>query len=404
MKLAIDKDIVIVSGCRIPQTKFMGDLKVVRADELATLVMKEAINRAGIKPGEIDEVVFGQVFQTTEALNIARFAALGAEIPIEVPASTIHLQCTSSLEAICLGAKAILMDEADVVLAGGVENMSRMPFVSYNHRYGARIGDSTLTDTFVEAGYSCSSYYFGKFNVGNTAENLVREYGFTRQQLDEVSLRSHQLAVAAIQEGRSKEEIVPVVIPRKKGEDLVIDTDQHPRADATLESMAKLPPYFEKDGIVTAASTSGINDGAAAVILMSGEKAKDLGITPFVKILSWAKSAVHPNVMGKGPIPATKKAIEKAGLTVGDIDLWEINEAFAPVSLAIAKELGIDMERVNVNGGAIALGHPVGCSGTRLMVTLMHEMRRRGVKYGVDTLCAGGGQGVAAVVQLWDKN
>jgi len=404
MQLSIDKDIVIVSGCRIPQTKFMGDLKVVRADELATLVMKEAINRAGIKPGEIDEVVFGQVFQTTEALNIARFAALGAEIPIEVPASTIHLQCTSSLEAICLGAKAILMDEADVVLAGGVENMSRMPFVSYNHRYGARIGDSTLTDTFVEAGYSCSSYYFGKFNVGNTAENLVREYGFTRQQLDEVSLRSHQLAVAAIQEGRFKEEIVPVVIPRKKGEDLVIDTDQHPRADATLESMAKLPPYFEKDGIVTAASTSGINDGAAAVILMSGEKAKDLGITPFVKILSWAKSAVHPNVMGKGPIPATKKAIEKAGLTVGDIDLWEINEAFAPVSLAIAKELGIDMERVNVNGGAIALGHPVGCSGTRLMVTLMHEMRRRGVKYGVDTLCAGGGQGVATVVQLWDKN
>lgn len=404
MKLAIDKDIVIVSGCRIPQTKFMGDLKVVRADELATLVMKEAIKRAGIRPDQVNEVIFGQVFQTTEALNIARFAAFGAEIPVEVPASTLHLQCTSSLEAICLAAKSILMDEAEIVLAGGVENMSRMPFISYNHRYGARLGDSTLTDTFVEGGYSCSSYYFGKFNMGNTAENLVREYGFTRRQLDEVSLRSHQLAVAAIQEGRFKEEIVPVVIPQKRGEPMVIDTDQHPRADTTLEDMAKLPPYYEKDGTVTAASSSGINDGAAAVILMSGEKAKDLGITPFVKILSWAKSAVHPNVMGKGPIPAARKALEKSGLTVGAIDLWEINEAFAPVLLTIVKELGVDMESVNVNGGAIALGHPVGCSGARLMVTLMHEMRRRGVKYGVATLCAGGGQGVAAAVQLWDEN
>ncbi|MGD2124862.1 MAG: acetyl-CoA C-acetyltransferase [Desulfobacteraceae bacterium] len=403
MHRRIDKDVVIVSGCRIAQTKFTGDLKVVRADELATLVMKEAIKRAGISPDQINEVIFGQVFQTTEALNIARFAAFGAEIPVEVPASTIHLQCTSSLEAICLGAKAILMDEAEVVLAGGVENMSRMPFISYNHRYGARIGDSTLTDTFVEGGYSCSSYYFGRFNMGNTAENLVREYGFTRQQLDEISLRSHQLAVAAIREGRFKEEIVPVVVPQKRGEPLVIDTDQHPRADTTLESMAKLPPYYEKDGTVTAASSSGINDGAAAVILMSDQKAKHMGITPFVKILSWAKSAVHPSVMGKGPISATKKALEKAGMTVGDIDLWEINEAFAPVLLAIVKELGLDMARVNVNGGAIALGHPVGCSGARLMVTLMHEMKRRGAKYGIDTLCAGGGQGVATVVQLWDE-
>lgn len=403
MHLEIDKEVVIVSGCRIPQTKFMGDLKEVKADELATLVMKEAIQRAGIRPDQVNEVIFGQVFQSTEALNIARVAALGAGIPVEVPASTVHLQCTSSLEAICLGAKSLLLDEAEVVLAGGVENMSRMPYISYTHRYGARLGDSPLIDSFIEGGYSCSSYYFGKFNMGNTAENLVREYGFTRKQLDEFSVRSHRLAVAAIKEGRFKDEIVPVVIPQRRGEPLVIDTDQHPRADTTLESIGKLPSYYEKDGTVTPASSSGINDGAAVVIMMTGAKAKVLGVRPFVRILSWGKSAVHPKVMGKAPVYATRKALERAALSVEDIELWEINEAFAPVVLTIMKELGIDERRINVNGGAIALGHPVGCSGARLMVTLMYEMRRRKAKYGVDTLCAGGGQGVAAVVQLWDE-
>jgi acetyl-CoA C-acetyltransferase len=278
-----------------------------------------------------------------------------------------------------------------------------MPYLSYTHRYGARLGDSPLIDSFIEGGYSCSSYYFGKFNMGNTAENLVREYGFTRRQLDEFSVRSHRLAVAAIREGRFKEEIVPVVIPQRKGESLVIDTDQHPRSDTSLETIGKLPPYYEKDGAVTAASSSGMNDGAAAVIMMTGAKAKALGVRPFVRIVSWGKSAVHPRVMGKAPIYATRKALERAGLGVEDIELWEINEAFAPVVLAIMKELGIEERRVNVNGGAIALGHPVGCSGTRLMVTLMYEMRRRKARYGVDTLCAGGGQGVAAVVQLWDE-
>jgi acetyl-CoA C-acetyltransferase len=391
------KQVVIIDAVRTPVGSFGGSLTGIPAVELGSIVVRELIKRTGIDPNEVEELIFGCVLQAGQGQNVARQVLIRAGIPETVPAMTINKVCASGLRAVSLAAQVIKAGDADVVIAGGTENMSAAPYAITKARWGARMNDDALVDLMIHDGLWEA---FNNYHMGVTAENVAEQCGISREEQDEMGLISQQRAEAAIKSGRFKDEIVPVLIPQRKGDPKVFDTDEHPRLGTTQETLAKLKPAFNKSGTVTAGNASGINDGAAAILVMSEAKAKELGLKPMAKIVSYASAGVDPKVMGLGPIPASRKALEKAGLTMADIDLIEANEAFAAQCLAVKKELGLDIDKVNPNGGAIALGHPIGASGARIFTTLLHEMRKReDVKKGLATLCVGGGMGAAIVLE-----
>ncbi|MDS0528343.1 acetyl-CoA C-acetyltransferase [Clostridium sp. SHJSY1] len=390
------REVVIASAVRTALGSFGGSLKDVSAADLGALVIKEAVSRAGIKPELVEEVVMGNVIQAGLGQNVARQATVKAGLPVEVPAMTINKVCGSGLRTVALAAQMIKAGDVDVVVAGGMENMSAAPYVLDKARWGQRMGDGKLVDSMLKDALWDA---FNNYHMGVTAENIAKEWNLTREDQDAFSAASQQKAEKAIKEGKFKDEIVPVVIPQRKGEPKVFDTDEFPRFGTTTETLGKLKPAFIKDGTVTAGNASGINDGAAAFVIMSAEKAKELGVKPLAKIVSYGTKGLDPAIMGYGPFHATKKALEVANLTVEDLDLIEANEAFAAQSLAVAKDLKFDMDKVNVNGGAIALGHPVGASGARILTTLLYEMKKRDAKKGLATLCIGGGMGTALIVE-----
>ncbi len=387
---------VIAMAVRTPVGSFGKSLANVSAVELGVIALKEALARLNLDPKEVNEVILGNVLQAGLGQNPPRQVAVRAGIPVEVPAFTVNKVCASGLKSVMLAAQSIMLGEADIVVAGGIENMSQAPYAVPKARWGHRMGDGNLVDLMIFDGLWD---IFNGYHMGITAENLAEKYGITRQEQDEFALKSQQKAEAAIKAGKFKEEIVPVPVPQKKGEPVLFDTDEHPRFGTTLEALSKLPPAFKKDGTVTAGNASGINDGAAIVIVMSEKKAVSLGITPLAVIRSWGTAGVDPSIMGIGPAPASKKALAKAGWSVADLDLIEANEAFAAQAIAVNREMGWDLEKVNVNGGAIALGHPIGASGARILTTLLYEMKRRNAKKGLATLCIGGGQGAALAVE-----
>jgi len=389
-------EIVIASAVRTAIGSFNGSLAPLSAPEMGAIVIKEALARAGVKAEAVDEVIFGNVLQAGLGQNPARQAAIKAGLPVEIPSYTVNKVCGSGLKSVNLAAQAIICGDADIVVAGGMESMSQAPYLlSSKARWGYRMGHDKVTDAMIKDGLWCA---FNDYHMGITAENVAEKYGITREMQDQLAFESQDKAVKAIQSGAFKKEIVPVTIKGKKG-DIVFDTDEYPRAGTTLEALAKLKPAFKKDGTVTAGNASGINDGAAALVVMSADKAKALGLKPLAKIVGYGSGGVDPAIMGMGPVAATRKALAKAGLTIGDIDLIEANEAFAAQFLAVGKELGFPKDKVNVKGGAIALGHPIGASGARILVTLLHAMEERGVKRGLATLCIGGGQGAATIVE-----
>ncbi|WP_304680916.1 acetyl-CoA C-acetyltransferase [uncultured Clostridium sp.] len=390
------REVVIVSAVRTAIGSFGGSLKDVPAAELGSIVIKEAVNRAKIKPELVEEVVMGNVIQAAQGQNVARQAAIKAGLPVEVPAMTINKVCGSGLRCVALAAQMIKAGDCDVVVSGGMENMSAAPYAMPGARWGQRMGDGKMMDTMIKDALWDA---FNDYHMGVTAENIAKEWKLTREMQDEFALNSQLKAEKAIKAGRFVDEIVPVIIPQRKGEPKIFEQDEFPRFGSTIEKMSKLKPSFIKGGTVTAANASGINDGAAAFVVMSAEKANELGLKPMAKIVSYGSKGLEPSIMGYGPFHATKKALEVAGLTVEDMDLIEANEAFAAQSLAVAKDLNFDMDKVNVNGGAIALGHPVGASGARILVTLLHEMEKRDAKKGLATLCIGGGMGTALVVE-----
>jgi len=391
------KDVVIVKALRTPVGSFGGALTGIPAVELGALVVKELIARTGINPAEVDELIFGCVLQAGQGQNVARQILIRSGIPQEVPALTINKVCASGLRSVSLAAQAIKAGDAETIIAGGAENMSSAPYAVIKARWGARLNDDRLVDLMVHDGLW---EIFNNYHMGITAENVSEQCGISRQDQDDFSLISQQRAGKAIADGRFKDEIVPVAIPQRKGDPKIFDTDEYPRPDTSRDALGKLRPAFKKDGTVTAGNASGINDGAGAVLVMSAEKAKEKGLKPMARIVSYASAGVDPKVMGLGPIPSTRKALEKAGLTLADIDLIEANEAFAAQTLAVAKDLGLDPQKTNVNGGAIALGHPIGASGTRILTTLLYEMQKRDdVKRGLATLCIGGGMGHAMVLE-----
>ncbi|MBE6017937.1 MAG: acetyl-CoA C-acetyltransferase [Lachnospiraceae bacterium] len=392
------KEVVIASACRTAIGKFGGTLKGVPAVDLGAAVIKEAVNRAGLKPEQVNEVIFGNVITAGLGQNPARQASIKAGLPIECTAMTINIVCGSGLKAVALAANQIKAGEADIVVAGGMENMSAAPYASFGMRWGARMNATTVIDCTVNDGLWDA---FNNVHMGITAENVAEQWGLTREMQDEFAVASQNKAEKAVDGGVFDEEIVPITIPQRKGDPIVFNRDEHLSRGNTMEKVAKLKPAFKKDGTVTAANASGINDGAAALVIMSKEKADELGITPMAKIVSYATAGVDPAIMGTGPIPATRKAMEKAGIkSTDEFDLIEANEAFAAQSLAVAHDLEFPMEKVNVNGGAIALGHPVGASGARILTTLLYEMKRRGAKKGLATLCIGGGMGQALIVEM----
>ena len=386
--------IVIVSAARTPVGSFNGALASLPAHELGRLAIQAAIERAGIKPAEVDEVVMGQVLQAGAGQGPARQASINAGIPVETPAWSVNQLCGSGLRAVALGAQQIAQGDAKVVVAGGQESMSQSPHAA-NLRNGQKMGDLAFVDTMIKDGLWDA---FHGYHMGQTAENIASRWQITREDQDRFAVASQNKAEAAQKAGRFSAEIVPVAIKSRKGE-TVVDTDEYVRHGATYESVSGLKPAFAKDGSVTAANASGINDGAAALVLMSEADAKARGLKPLARIASWAHAGVEPEIMGTGPIPATRKALEKAGWNVSDLDLIESNEAFAAQSISVVRELGLDPAKVNVNGGAIAIGHPIGASGARILTTLLHEMGRRDAKKGLATLCVGGGMGVAMCVE-----
>jgi acetyl-CoA C-acetyltransferase len=391
------KEVVIIDAVRTPVGSFGGSLTGVPAVELGTIVVKELLKRTGLESSQVDELIFGCVLQGGQGQNVARQVLIKSGLPKEIPAMTINKVCASGLRSVSLAASIIKAGDADAIIAGGTENMSAAPYAVSKVRWGVRMNNDTLTDLMIHDGLWDA---FNNYHMGMTAENVAEEYGLTREAQDDFGVTSQQRAEKAIKEGRFKDEIVPVIIPQRKGDPKVFDTDEHPRFGSTKETAAKLKPAFKKDGTVTAGNASGINDGAAAILVMSADKAKELGLKPMVRVVSYAAAGVDPKIMGVGPIPATRKALNKAGLTLGDLDLIEANEAFAAQACAVAKDLGFDMTKVNVNGGAIALGHPIGASGARILTTLLHEMKKRdNVKKGLATLCVGGGMGAAIVVE-----
>jgi acetyl-CoA C-acetyltransferase len=387
---------VILSGCRTPIGAFGGAFKEVPATDLGAVTVREAVKRAGIRADQVDEVVLGCILQAGVGMNPARQAAIKAGLPESVPAHTVNKVCGSGLKAVMLAAQAIKCGDAEVVVAGGLESMSRAPFLLPGARWGERLGHGRVLDHMIHEGLTDA---FHDIHMGVTAENLVERYRISREDQDAFAAESQARAQAAIGGGRFKAEIVPVPVPQRKGEPTLVDKDEHPRADTTRESLAKLKPAFKKDGTVTPGNSSGLNDGAAALVVTSAARAAGWGVKPLARIVAYASAAVDPRIMGIGPVPAVRKALERAGLGLEAIDLFELNEAFAAQSLAVLRELNLDPARVNVNGGAIALGHPIGASGARILVTLLHALAARGAKRGLAGLCIGGGQGVAMVVE-----
>jgi acetyl-CoA C-acetyltransferase len=387
-------DIVIVSAARTAVGAFNGALGGLPAHELGSVAIKEALKRAGVEGGKVSEVIMGQILTAGQGQNPARQASIGAGIPVESPAWGVNQLCGSGLRAVALGYQAILNGDSDIVVAGGQESMSQAPHCQHL-RNGVKMGSVELIDTMIKDGLWDA---FNGYHMGTTAENVAKKWQITRQQQDEFAVKSQNKAEAAMKAGKFKDEIVPVTIKSRKG-DIVVDTDEYPKAGVTMDSIAKLRPAFDKEGTVTAANASGINDGAAAVVLMKASEAAKLGKTPLARIVSWAHAGVDPAIMGTGPIPASRAALQKAGWKADDLDLIEANEAFAAQACAVNKDLGWNTDKVNVNGGAIAIGHPIGASGARVLVTLLHEMQKRNSKKGLATLCIGGGMGIAMCVE-----
>ena len=387
-------EVVIAGAARTPVGAFNGGLASLSAAELGTVAIAEALNRAGVSPADVDEVVLGQVLTAATGMNAARQAALAAGIPDDATAYLVNQVCGSGLRSVAQGFQAIKLGESDIVVAGGQESMSQAPHAAHM-RNGTKMGDTTLVDTMIKDGLWCSLM---GYHMGNTAENVAEKWQITRDEQDEFAARSQQKAEAAQAAGKFTDEITPVTIKTRK-EDIIFDTDEYPRAGTTAETLGKLRPAFNKEGTVTAGNASGINDGAAATVLMSADEAAKRGLTPLARIASWATAGVDPAVMGSGPIPASRKALERAGWSIEDVELVEANEAFAAQAIAVNRDLGWDPDIVNVNGGAIAIGHPIGASGGRVLVTLLHEMQRRDAKKGLATLCIGGGMGIAMCVE-----
>ncbi len=388
--------VAIVAARRTPIGAFNGSLASLRASDLGTVVIRDLLEQTGLKPEQIDEVLLGQVLTAGCGQNPARQSAIHAGLPHSTPAMTINKVCGSGLKAVHLGAQAILLGDADIIIAGGQESMSQSPHVLPHSRDGQRMGPWNMVDTMVNDGLWDA---FNDYHMGITAENLAEKYALTREALDAFAAQSQQKAQAAMEAGRFRDEIVPVEVPQRKGDPRIVDTDENPRPNTTAEQLAKLRPAFRKDGVITAGNASSLNDGAAAVVLMSERKVRELGLEPLAWIAAWSNAGVDPSIMGIGPVPATRRCLSKAGWQVDDLDLVEANEAFAAQAMAVNKDLGWDTGKVNVNGGAIALGHPIGASGCRILVTLLHEMKRRDAKKGLATLCIGGGMGVALAVE-----
>ncbi len=393
-----DDDVVIVSACRTPIGSFGGTLKNVSAVELGTVVVKDALDRISLKPELVDEVIFGNVLQAAQGQNPARQITLKSGLRKETPATTINLVCGSGLKSVAMAAAMIKAGDADIIVAGGTENMSAAPYAIPTARWGARMNDGKLIDIAVKDGLWDA---FNDYHMGITAENVAEQFGVSREDQDAFAVRSQNRAEAAIKSGRFKDEITPVMVPQRKGEPIVFDTDEYPKFGTTMEKVSKLKPAFKKDGgTVTAANASGLNDGAAALIVMTKKKAEELGLNIMAKVASYATAGVDPSIMGIGPIPATLKALDKIGKTPKDLELVEANEAFASQSVEVTRKLGLSTDIVNVNGGAIALGHPIGCSGARILVTLLYEMQKRGAGLGLATLCIGGGMGQSLIVEM----
>ena len=390
------REVVIVSAVRTAIGNYGGTLAGVSPSDLGAIVIKEALVRAGITGEQVDEVYMGCILQAGHGQGVARQASIKAGIPVEVPATTINMLCGSGLRTVSMAAQMIMLGDCETIVVGGTENMSMAPYLLDNARWGYRMGDGKVKDSMV---FDALTDAFNNYHMGITAENLADKYNLTREAQDEFAAASQNKAERAIAEGRFKDEIVPVLIPQRKGDPLIFDTDEFPKAGLTAEKLGKLKAAFKKDGTVTAGNASGVNDGAAALVVMSKEKADALGLKPLATIVSYANAGVDPSIMGIGPVPSSLKALEKAGLKLSDMDLIEANEAFAAQSLAVGTELNWDASKVNVNGGAIALGHPVGASGARILVTLLHEMAKQDASYGLATLCIGGGMGTALVVK-----
>lgn len=391
----MSRKVVIASACRTAVGKMGGALSTTPAADLGSIVIKEALNRANVKPEQVDEVYMGCVIQAGLGQNVARQASIKAGLPIEVPATTINVVCGSGLKAVNMAADMIRSGDADVVVAGGCENMSMAPYVLDQARFGYRMNNGVLKDAMVNDALWCA---FNDYHMGMTAENICDQWGLTREELDEFAAASQQKAVAAQEAGKFDEEIVPVEVKKKK-ETIIVNKDEGPRPGTTAEGISGLRPAFKQGGMVTAANSSGINDGAAAVVVMSEEKAKELGVTPMATWVAGALGGVDPKIMGIGPVASTRKVMERTGMSIDDFDLIEANEAFAAQSVAVGKDLGFDLSKLNVNGGAIAIGHPVGASGCRILVTLLHAMKDRGAKKGLATLCIGGGMGCSTIVE-----
>jgi acetyl-CoA C-acetyltransferase len=389
-------DVVIVSAARTAVGKFGGSLAKIAAPELGATVIKAVLERAGVKPDQVSEVILGQVLTAGSGQNPARQSVIKAGLPDMVPGMTINKVCGSGLKAVMLAANAIIAGDAEIVIAGGQENMSAAPHVLPGSRDGFRMGDAKLIDSMIVDGLWD---VYNNYHMGTTAENVAREFGITREDQDKFAALSQNKAEAAQKSGRFNDEIVPVSIPQRKGDPIQFNTDEFVRHGVTAEALSGLKPAFSKEGTVTAANASGINDGAAAVVVMSAKKAEALGLTPLARIKAYASAGVDPKIMGMGPVPASKRCLERAGWSVGDLDLMEINEAFAAQALAVHKQMGWDQSKINVNGGAIAIGHPIGASGCRILVTLLHEMQKRDAKKGLASLCIGGGMGVALAVE-----
>jgi acetyl-CoA C-acetyltransferase len=386
---------VILSGVRTAVGTFGGTLKTVPPVKLGEIVVREALARANLKPDQVDEVIMGCVLQAGLGQNIARQVLVRSDIPVEVPAMTVNKVCASGLKSVMLAAQAVQAGDAEIVVAGGTENMSAAPYAVTKARWGVRMGKTEFVDLMIHDGLF---EIFNDYHMGITAENVAEQYGITREEQDKFGLQSQERAKQAISSGRFKDEIIAVPVPQRKGDPKMFDTDEHPR-ETSLEKMAAIKPAFKKDGTVTAGNASGINDGAAAVVVTTAKRAKELGVEPLASIRSHAAAGVDPKVMGLGPIPSSRKALQRSGLKITDMDLIELNEAFAAQSLAVIRDLEINTDITNVNGGAIALGHPIGASGARILVTLLYEMKKRDAKKGLATLCVGGGMGCAMIVE-----
>ncbi len=390
------KDVVIVSAARTAIGNFGGVLSKLSAVDIGVVAAKEAIKRAGIKPEVIDEVIVGNILSAGLGQNVARQIGIHSGIPVNAPAMTINKLCGSGLKAVSLAAQMIMLGDADVVLAGGTESMSNAPYLLPKARFGLKMGNSQTVDSLIEDGLTDA---FSHTHMGITAENIAERWNISREEQDKFAFASQNKTAKALKEGKFVDEIVPVEIPQRKGDPQIFDTDEFPKVGVTLEKLGKLRPAFKKEGTVTAASSSGINDGAAMLIVMSADKAKELGLKPMVKILSYASAALEPEIMGYGPVPATNKALKKINMNIDEIDIIEANEAFASQSIAVARDLKCDVNKVNVNGGAISLGHPVGASGARILTSLIYEMKKSDASKGLATLCIGGGQGIAIIVE-----